>query len=309
MGGPAARRITPLVALIDRVLAPESSFQRRFFFLARRFVAGETIDDALAAVRAMNERGMSATLDFLGEDVSEEAAAIHTRDVYFQILDAIQRSAVDSNVSVKLSALGLLISEDLAMQQLISILQRASSNRDPFVRIDMEGSGCTQPTLRIFERVFAAHANVGPVLQALLKRTPADVDRMIELKARVRLCKGAYKEPPAIAHQEMPTVRREYLRLAERLLTAGSYPGLATHDHRLIGAIKRFTRDHAIAPDRFEFQMLYGVRPHIQQELVSQGYRVRIYIPFGTHWAAYFYRRVLERRENALFALSSIFSR
>ncbi|MBV8364850.1 MAG: proline dehydrogenase family protein [Candidatus Eremiobacteraeota bacterium] len=309
MGGPAARRITPLVALIDRVLAPESSFQKRFFFLARRFVAGETIDDALSAVRATNERGMSATLDFLGEDVSEESAAMHTRDVYFEILDAIKTSDLDSNVSVKLSALGLLISEDLAMQQLTSILERAAGNGDSFVRIDMEGSACTEATLRIFERVFPLHSNVGPVLQALLKRTPKDIERMIELKARVRLCKGAYKEPSAIAHQAMPTIRREYLKLAERVLTAGNYPGLATHDVRLIGAIKRFTKEHGIAPDRFEFQMLYGVRPHIQRELVAQGYRVRIYIPFGTHWAGYFYRRVLERKENALFALSSIFSR
>ncbi|MBV9737381.1 MAG: proline dehydrogenase family protein [Candidatus Eremiobacteraeota bacterium] len=309
MGGPAPRRITPLVALIDRVLAPESTFQKRFFFLAKRFVAGETIDDALAAVRAINERGMSATLDFLGEDVTEETAAQHTRDVYFEILDAIKREGVDSNVSIKLSALGLLISEDLARQQLTSILERASSNKDSFVRIDMEGSGCTEPTLRIFERVSASHSNVGPVLQALLKRTPSDVERMIGLKARVRLCKGAYKEAAAIAHQAMPTIRREYLRLAERLLTSGVYPGLATHDLRLISAIKRFTDRNKIAPDSFEFQMLYGVRPHVQQDLVSQGYRVRIYIPFGTHWAAYFYRRVLERRENALFALSSIFSR
>ncbi len=158
MGGPAPRRITPLVALLERVFAPESSFQKRFFFLARRFVAGETIDDALAAVRAINERGMSATLDFLGEDVSEESAALHTRDVYFDILDAIKREGVDSNVSVKLSALGLLISEDLATQHLTSIVERAANNRDPFVRIDMEGSGCTQPTLGVFERVFASHA-------------------------------------------------------------------------------------------------------------------------------------------------------
>ncbi|MBV8727855.1 MAG: proline dehydrogenase family protein [Candidatus Eremiobacteraeota bacterium] len=309
MGGPPARRITPLVALIDRVLSPESSFQKRFFFLAKRFVPGETIDEALAAVKAINARGMSATLDFLGEDVTEDEAARHTRDVYFEILEAINREGVDSNVSVKLSALGLLISEDLATEQLTSIAERAGNNKDPFVRIDMEGSACTAPTLRIFERVYATHSNVGPVLQALLKRTPSDVERMIKLKARVRLCKGAYKEPREIAHQAMPTIRREYLRLAERLLTSGVYPGLATHDLRLISAIKRYADQQKITPDRFEFQMLYGVRPHVQHELVSQGYRVRIYIPFGTHWAAYFYRRVLERRENALFAVSSIFSR
>jgi len=309
MGGPPARRITALVALIDRVLAPESSFQKRFFFVARRFVAGETIDDALAVVAALNEQGMSATLDFLGEDVTVRSDALHTRDVYFEMIDAIKRRGLNSNVSIKLSALGLLISEDLAVENLSSIAEQAAGNKDPFVRIDMEGSACTQPTLRIFERVFASHSDVGPVLQALLKRTAADVDRMIELKARVRLCKGAYKEPPDIAYQAMPTIRREYLRLAERLLSSGNYPGIATHDLRLIGAIKAYASHNAIAPDRFEFQMLYGVRPHVQRELVSEGYRVRIYIPFGTHWAAYFYRRVLERKENAIFALSSIFSR
>jgi proline dehydrogenase len=297
------------MAVIDRILAPESSFQKRFFFLAKRFVAGETIDQALAAVRTLNEHGMSATLDFLGEDVSERGPALHTRDVYFEMLDAIKTQGVNSNVSVKLSALGLLISEDLAAENLSSIVQRAANNNDSFVRIDMEGSTCTDATLRVFERVFADHANVGPVLQACLKRTLADVERMLELKARVRLCKGAYKEPATIAYQAMPTIRREYLRLAERLLSAGNYPGIATHDLRVIGAVKGYAARHAIRPERFEFQMLYGVRPHVQRQLVKDGYRVRTYIPFGTHWAGYFYRRVLERRENAVFALSSLFSR
>lgn len=297
------------MAVIDRFLAPDSIFQRRFFFLAKRFIPGETIESALAAVRELNAQGMSATLDFLGEDVIERAAAVATRDAYFAMLDAIRESGLDTNVSVKLTAMGLLIDKDFAQENLVLILERASQNADPFVRIDMEGSAVTQATLEVFEQVYATHKNVGPVLQAYLKRTPADVDRMIELGARVRLCKGAYNEPPEIAIKEMPTIRREYLRMAERLLRYANYPGLATHDLRLIEAIKQFLREHTIAADKFEFQMLYGVRPEVQRKLVAEGYRVRVYIPFGTHWAGYFYRRILERKENAFFALSSMFSK
>jgi proline dehydrogenase len=283
--------------------------QKNFYFLARRFVAGETIDSAIAAVRALNSAGMSATLDFLGEDVFEREAAVRTRDVYLEMLDAIRASGIDSNVSVKLTAIGLLIDADFAVENLRSIVARAASNPDPFVRIDMEGSAVTEATLRVFERVFAGAKNVGPVLQAYLKRTAGDVDRAIALGARVRLCKGAYNERPEIAYQDMSEIRRNYLDLAHRLLARGVYPGIATHDRRLIAAVKAFVAERAIANDRFEFQMLYGCRPRVQREIVAQGYRLRIYVPFGTHWAGYFYRRVLERRENALFALSSIFSR
>jgi proline dehydrogenase len=173
----------------------------------------------------------------------------------------------------------------------------------------MEGSSVTDATLRVFERAYAQAQNVGIVLQAYLKRTPADVQRAIAIKARVRLCKGAYNEPPEIAIKSMPEIRTQYMALARELLTRGHYPGIATHDHRLIAAVKEFAAREHIAPDRFEFQMLYGCRPHVQHELIAAGHRVRIYVPFGTHWAGYFYRRVLERRENAFFALSSIFSR
>jgi proline dehydrogenase len=283
--------------------------QKNFYFLARRFVAGETIDSAITAVRDLNAQGMCATLDFLGEDVLEREAAVRTRDTYLEMLDAIAQSGVDSNVSVKLTAMGLLLDEDFALESLVAILQRAQRNPDPFVRIDMEGSAVLPATLRVFTRAFAQHRNVGPVLQAYLKRTASDVDRAIELGARVRLCKGAYKEPPEIAYQPMPEIRENYLRLAKQLLLHGNYPGIATHDRRLIAATKEFVREQSIARDRFEFQMLYGCRPGVQRDVVAEGYRLRIYVPFGTHWAGYFYRRVLERRENALFALSSIFSR
>jgi proline dehydrogenase len=280
-----------------------------FSFLARRFVAGETIDDAIAAVRSLNAQGMSATLDFLGEDVLERSAALRTRDVYFEMLDHIAQSGVDSNVSVKLTAMGLLVDEGLAREALLAIAERAKANADPFVRIDMEGSAVTDATLRVFRETYAQAHNVGEVLQAYLKRTPSDVDEAIALQARVRLCKGAYNEPPEIAYQDMPEIRVHYLDLAQRLLTRGNYPGIATHDRRLIAAVKEFVTSQGIGFDRFEFQMLYGCRPSLQRQIVAEGYRLRIYVPFGTHWAGYFYRRVLERRENLIFALSSIFSR
>ena len=286
-----------------------TSFQKRFFFLARRFVAGETIESALAVVRTLNAQGMTATLDFLGEDVLEREAAIKTRDTYLSMLDAIRAAGVRSNVSVKLTAMGLLIDEDFALDNLLQILDRAGANPDPFVRIDMEGSAVTGRTLHAFERAFALKPNVGIVLQAYLKRTPGDVERANALGARVRLCKGAYKEPREIAYKTMTEIRSQYLRLSEELLAHGTYPGIATHDRRLISGVKELARSRGITPDRFEFQMLYGCRPALQRSIVSEGYRLRIYVPFGTHWSGYFYRRVAERRENMLFALSSIFSR
>jgi proline dehydrogenase len=263
------------MAVIERFLAPDSPFSHRFFFLAKRFIAGETIAAGLAAVRSLNAAGLSATLDFLGEDVIDLREAQKTRDTYLELLAAIGREGVRTNVSVKLTALGLLVDESLCAEHLGAIVERAESLPDPFVRIDMEG----------------------------------DVERAIELGARVRLCKGAYSEPPAIALQDMPSIRAAYLRLAQALLVRGTYPAIATHDERLIEALKRYASAHEIGPERFEFQLLYGVRTDLQQALVRDGYRVRVYVPFGTHWAGYFYRRITERKENAWFALRSMFGR
>ena len=232
--------------VLDRLFAPDSVFQKRFFFFARRFVPGETIESAVATVRGLNQLGMTASLDFLGEDVRDSKAAIETTDTYIRILDVLAQTGADSNVSVKLTAIGLLLDEDFALENLLRIADRASRNPDPFVRIDMEGSAVTQATLRVFERAFATHRNVGIVLQAYLKRTAADVERAIELGARVRLCKGAYSEPPEIAYERMPEIRENFLRLARELLRRGTYPGIATHDRRLIAAVKdvRFRRGH-----------------------------------------------------------------
>ncbi|MHB8145419.1 MAG: proline dehydrogenase family protein, partial [Vulcanimicrobiaceae bacterium] len=182
------------MTVIDRLLAADSTFQRRFFFLAKRFVAGETVASAIDAVRGLNALGITATLDFLGEDVLEREAAVKTRDAYLAMLDAIADSGVRTNVSVKLTAMGLLLGGDFALDNLCTVLERARANADPFVRIDMEGSAVVQQTLDVFEAAFARYDNVGPVLQAYLRRTPRDVERAIELRARVRLCKGAYNE-------------------------------------------------------------------------------------------------------------------
>jgi proline dehydrogenase len=294
------------VAVLDVIQTP--AFQQRFFFLAKRFIAGETVVEAMAVVAALNAAGMTATLDFLGEDVTQPAEAERTRDAYVELLEAIRGRGVETNVSVKLTAMGLLVDEDYALGNLRAVLVAAGLTRDPFVRIDMEGSAVTDATLRVFERAYAETRAVGPVLQAYLKRTPADVERMIALGARVRLCKGAYGEPPQVAYKDMPTIRREFMRAAEALLERGNYPGIATHDERIIEAVERFVRERGIGRDRFEFQMLYGVRPEVQRRLVADGYRVRIYVPYGTHWAGYFYRRITERPENALFALRSMLS-
>jgi proline dehydrogenase len=173
----------------------------------------------------------------------------------------------------------------------------------------MEGSALTEATLQLFAEVYALRDNVGPVLQAYLKRTPEDVARMIQLGARVRLCKGAYKERPEIAFRDMPTIRRAFMRLAETLLAHGNYPGIATHDHGIHEAVKTFARERAIPPSRFEFQMLFGVRPDLQRKLAAEGYNVRVYVPYGTHWKQYFYRRIRERRENAFLALRALVGR
>ncbi|MBC5800699.1 MAG: proline dehydrogenase family protein [Candidatus Eremiobacteraeota bacterium] len=297
------------MAVIARLLAPNSSFQTRFFFLAKRFVAGDTIESALAAVRALNADGLTATLDFLGEDVTELREAERTRDTYLEMLQAIESSRVRSNVSVKLTALGLRVDEERCTQMLGDIVARAQPLADPFVRIDMEGSAVTAATLRVFERTYAQSKNVGPVIQAYLKRSPGDVERAIALGARVRLCKGAYAEPETIAIGDMPAIRRAYLQMAQALLSRGKYPGIATHDERLIDALKTYTADRKIDKERFEFQMLYGLRPAVQRRLVREGYNVRVYVPFGTHWAGYFYRRITERKENAFFALRSLIAR
>jgi proline dehydrogenase len=293
---------------IADVLNKRPGLQRRLFFLARRFVAGETVDSALEAVAKLNADGLSASLDFLGEDVHSEAEAAHTAETYVAMIDRIVATGANCNVSVKLSAIGQAISDDVAIRNLSPIIEHARPH-NLFVRLDMEGSATVDSTYRILERAREGYSEIGPVVQAYLHRADADVERAIERGERVRLCKGAYKEPPGVALQKMTEIRAHYMTLAQALLSRGIYPGIATHDDQLITAVQQYAANTGIGKERFEFQMLYGIRPRRQRALRQEGYNVRVYVPFGTHWAGYFYRRLAERKENVFFVMRSMFSR
>jgi proline dehydrogenase len=277
---------------------------RRF---ASRFVAGESIEQGVEAARELARRGITASLDLLGESVTAEADAVAARDQYLRMLDRMAASGAEVNVSVKLTQMGLDIAEELCLANMTAILEKAAALHG-FVRLDMEGSAYTQRTLdffrtRLFDR-FGTHCGV--VIQSMLRRSEQDIEDLIGMKARVRLCKGAYLEPPAVAFPEKADVDRSYVRLMERLLLGGNYPGLATHDQAIIAHARDFVRRQGIATDRFEFQMLYGVRRDLQEGLRQAGYRLRVYIPFGTQWYPYLMRRLAERPANIAFFLRSI---
>ncbi len=274
---------------------------------ANRFVAGETMDTALDAVAKLNARGISASLDLLGESVHNESEARAAGREYITMLDRIYERKADANVSVKLTAMGLDVSEELCVAVMQDILQRAREYRT-FVRIDMESSAYTQRTLDLFERRFYPNyrENVGIVLQSYLYRTCADVERANLIKARVRLCKGAYKEPETVAFPDKKDVDANYIKCMHALMEHGNYPGLATHDEAIIEDAKRFAKTHQIASSRFEFQMLYGVRRDLQDRLVREGYRMRVYVPFGTQWYPYLMRRLAERPANVAFLTGNV---
>ena len=274
---------------------------------ANRFVAGEDLDSAVAAVRALNARGITASLDLLGESVHNEAEARETGREYVRILDRIEREKLKCNVSMKLTAMGLDISEDLCVAVTQSVLDRAQQY-GTFVRLDMEGSAYTERTLRLFEdRLYPSYKeNVGIVLQSYLYRTWDDVQRANKLRARVRICKGAYQEPATVAYPEKKDVDANYVKCMQSLMLDGNYPGLATHDEAIISEAKRFAKEKGIATDRYEFQMLYGVRRDLQDQLVREGYRMRVYVPFGTQWYPYLMRRLAERPANLAFITGSV---
>jgi len=276
--------------------------------VARRFVAGEELDEAIPVIRSLNEQGMLATFDHLGENVNSAEDAGATADAYIALLDAIHDNGLRSNVSLKLTALGLDIGEGCALENMRRILERAQSQNN-FVRIDMESSDYTDVTLAIFRKLWEDFQNVGLVLQAYLYRTPHDVDEMIRLKARVRLCKGAYNEPPSVAFPEKKDTDMQYARLMCKLIDLGNYPGIATHDVRLINLAKRFAAKKSIPRERFEFQMLYGVRGQLQRDLAAEGYNMRVYVPYGGAWYPYFMRRLAERPANLIFLMSNLFRR
>jgi len=274
--------------------------------VASRFVAGETPDSAVAAATALQAKGITTSLDVLGESVSEAPAAEAAAEEYLTVLDHMAAAKVEVNVSVKPTQMGLDLDPALCERNLRRIIDRARAHQG-FVRLDMESSAYTQRTLDLFERLHTdANGRVGVVIQAALRRSTDDIERLIARSARVRLCKGAYLEPATVAYPEKADVDAHYQRLMERLLSSGNYPGIATHDERLIRHAQRFAETNGIGRERFEFQMLYGVRRDLQNQLRSAGWNVRVYVPFGTQWYPYLMRRLAERPANIAFILGSI---
>jgi proline dehydrogenase len=274
--------------------------------LSSRFVAGDALDDALNATRNVNREGISATLDYLGENVRslEEAGACRT--MYQRALSSICESHLDSNVSLKLTQFGMDISEDACRENVRQLVEHASG-LNSFVRIDMESSDYTDRTLRLVTSLHAAYKTCGAVIQAYLYRSQNDVDCLCREGIRVRLCKGAYLEPPSVAFQKKSEVDANFVKLAHKLLTEGTYPAIATHDERILRDLLSFIKSNGILRDRFEFQMLYGIRRDLQRRLIAGGYRLRLYIPFGEAWYPYFMRRLAERPANVLFIVRNLF--
>ena len=284
-------------------LATKLEFSRR---TARRFVAGEEITEAIAAVKELNRKGFTATLDNLGEFVNTKEEATGASDEYLRALDEIQNNAVNSNVSLKLTQFGLLLDEAFCEKNVERVVTRARDYKN-FVRIDMENSPVTDATLRIFSNLRKKYDNVGIVLQAYLFRTEKDLSDMLQLKSRTRLCKGAYKEPPEISFKKKSDTDSNYVKLMKILLKSGIYHGIATHDPNMIQATKNFVVQENISQDTFEFQMLYGIRRDLQDQLIKEGYQMRIYVPYGRDWYSYLMRRMAERPANLLFVARNFF--
>jgi proline dehydrogenase len=273
-------------------------------FLARRFVAGETAQSAVAVGKALKAKGISATFDLLGEDVLDREAARRCAEANKALLRLVPEG-VERNISIKLTTLGFDISEDFCLELADGILGEAQKLRG-FVRLDMEGSKHTQRTIDTFQKLRKTHDNVGIVLQAYLHRTEDDVKEAVRRGDQVRICKGAYKEPASVALQVMDEIRKNFMRCASLLLEKGNHAAIATHDEGLVQQVLAFAAEQKIARSRYEFQMLYGLRPRRWEELVAAGHNVRIYVPYGTHWVPYFSRRLRERKENIFFVLRSL---
>jgi len=274
--------------------------------MALRFVAGETLDEAIAAARACNHAGIAVTLDCLGENVATPADAQKARDTYLKIYDRIAEEKLNANVSCKLTQLGMDLSVEFSEGLVLSIAERAAAY-ESFLRLDMESSVYTQRTVELVKRVRAQSPAVGAVIQSYLYRSENDVHDLLSYGCRIRLCKGAYKESIDVAYPRKADVDANYLRLMRMLLSSGFYHGIATHDPRMIAATIRWAAEKKIAKDDFEFQMLYGVRTDLQRQLVRDGYRLRVYVPFGTEWFPYFMRRLAERPANLAFFLRNFF--
>jgi proline dehydrogenase len=278
------------------------------FLFARRFIAGETLDEALPRVKWMKEKGLFTTVDLLGESVYETSRANKASQEYVELVERLAGSGLDVNTSLKLTMLGLYISRGVCNENVMRVID-AVRRHNGFLRVDMEGSDCTDATLELVRLWHSSYKGVGTVIQAMLKRSPADVEVLLKEGIGIRLCKGAYKEPPSIAFKDKRDVDAAYVRLAERLLTSGIYHAIATHDERIIRHVIDFANSRGIGKDAFEFQMLYGIRRDLQFRLVREGWRVRVYIPYGREWLKYTLRRLRERKENLFFVLRHLFTR
>jgi proline dehydrogenase len=279
--------------------------------LSSRFVAGMEIDDALRVAEAVNRQGMSVSLDSLGESVTSDAEAHRAAEIYHRLLDSIAERKLNANVSVKLTQMGLDLSREMAEGIAARLVQHARSTGN-FVRIDMEGSSLTQVTLDIVRRLHARpdlRGAIGIVIQSYLYRSQADVEQLLADGIRIRLCKGAYKEPHEVAFPKKADVDANYMRLTGMLLDSHIYHGLATHDEKMVAAAREFARQHSIDAGRYEFQMLFGVRRDLQRQLINDGYNVRVYIPFGREWYPYFMRRLAERPANVFFLAKNLLRR
>jgi proline dehydrogenase len=292
-----------------RAFAERSSMGRQ---VSRRFVAGMTVEEAVAVAERLNAEGIDATLDSLGESVMQVSQAEESGAIYHQLLDAIAAKKLRANVSVKLTQVGMDIGghgagPDLAERIVAEMVEHAEA-ADTFVRIDMEGSDYTEATIAMTERLHARWpGRVGTVLQAYLFRTEADAERLVAQGIRIRLCKGAYKEPPSIAFADKDDTDKNYVKLMKRLATSGVFCGMATHDEEIIDEMRRFVAATSLDKRAFEFQMLYGIRRDLQRKLVAEGYGVRVYVPFGTEWYPYFMRRLAERPANVIFLVKNFF--
>lgn len=286
-----------------RAFTIKNSFAKK---AAKRFVAGELLEEGLEAAKKLNQIGIKTTMDFLGENTKTKEEAINCSKEIFKIIESIEKEKIDGNVSLKLTQLGLDLGEEFCEDIINSIVEEAK-RRNNFIRIDMEGSQYTEKTLKLFYKIFERHKNVGIVIQAYLYRSLKDAEEIIAKGARIRLCKGAYKEPKTIAFPRKRDVDDNFIKITKLLLDSGIYHAIATHDENMIKATISYVEEKNIKKDSFEFQMLYGIRRDLQIKLVQDGWKVRVYLPYGTHWYPYYMRRLAERPANLFFVLKNIF--
>jgi len=277
-------------------------------FFAGRYIAGETLDDAVRCVRQLNSEGVCGTMDVLGEDITTRAEAVASKDQSVAVLHTIAKEHLDSNLSIKLTSLGLKIDKQFCVENVREILTVALHYKN-FVRIDMEDTSCTSDTIDVFRSVHREFANVGIVVQSYLFRTEEDVRELVKEGAGFRLCKGIYKEPAALAFQQRGEVQKNYMKLLEQMLVGGSYVGIATHDSVLVDGALALIKKLGLPNDKYEFQMLLGVRPELRRKLVRDGHRVRLYIPYGEHWYGYSTRRFKENPAIAGYVFKALFTR